>query len=273
MKVLLLLIVAAGLQAQNPSVKTFFEGLPTAKAPSFDETMAAIDQIKALSKDDAQALITTLLRTAKATDAETVGMPVCQALYALSRRPDAKDVLRPHFAEIFALYGRTDRRYKTTVNIVFANVKAIEAVPLLASFVTASVGSADEKIDALSVLLDIQPDSPQSEAMRLGVLSLPMAPHTRHAALFAVARPGASKKVTDRIVQDLQEKNEDVQIGAIQALALLGSATVNQYRTELSRTTQTGVTPTVKRLAQDVLDGKDLRCTTLQGQPIKPCEK
>jgi hypothetical protein len=274
MKHLLLLLFAIGLHAQNSSVKAFFEGLTLgSKAPASQEVLAAVDQIQSLSKQDAQDLLPTLFNALKATDSEAVGMPICQALYALSRRPDSGDLLRPHLAEIFAVYGRGDRRYKTTVNMVFANLKppATEAVPLLAGFLTAKVGTAAEKVDALAVLLDIQHDNPQSEEVRLVVLNLSMDSHTRRAALFAAARPGATKKVTDRIAQDLDDSSEDVQIGAIQGLALLGNGTVNQYRKELTKTTQYGATPTVKRLAQDVLDAKDLRCTTLQGQPIKPC--
>jgi hypothetical protein len=262
-----------GIYAQGPTVKVFFEQIPNQKTgPSHSELLQATDQIPRLSKQEVQDLLPILLADLKYDN--DVGLAAALGLYNIALRPDSGELVKPRLADIGALYGRSDTRFKATANMVLATMKprAPEAVPLLVRFVMGPTGTPNEKADTLAVLLDISPSAPEAEPSALHLLNMPMDTRTRAFALVAAARPGATNKVIDRIADDLANSDERVQIAAIQALALLGKAAVARHSADLSKMTATqSLSATVRRLAQDVLDGKDTRCTTLQGAPIKPC--
>lgn len=272
---LLALLAAANLSAQT-DVKAFFQQLPSAKAlPSYEELLQAVDQIPKLSKQDAQALLPFLMADLKYDN--DVGIDAALGLFNVARRPDSGELLQPHMADIIALFGRSDTRFKATANTVLGMMKppAVNAPPLLAAFILGPTGSPHEKADSLAVMLDItHGTAPQGEAAALHLLNMPMDPGARHAVLLASGHmgPSATKKVMDRIATFLSDSNEQVQIAAIQAFVFMGRAAVAEHGGDLAKlANDSSQTATVRRLAQDVIDGKDARCTTLQGAPIKPC--
>jgi len=268
----LLLAILAATRIYAQSAKVFFEQLPNSPLPSHEQLLAATDQIPKLSKADALVLLPVVLTDIK-YDSD-VGLDAALALYTFSLRPDSGELLTPHIQDLAALYGRSDSRYKATANIIFATLKSrtIQAVPILAAFIMGPSGTGAEKADSLTVLMDIAGTAPEAEPAALHVLNMQLTPGARHAALLAAARPGATNKVIDVIAGNLTDTNETVQIGAIQALAMLGRAVVAQHTGDLAKVVLNSSNPaTARRLAQDVIDGKDMRCTTLQGQPIKPC--
>lgn len=271
---LLALVAVASLNAQD--VKTFFQQLPNAKPfPSYEHLLRAVDQIPKLSKQDVQALLPALLADLKQDN--DVGIDAALGLFTIGTRPDSGELLQPHMAEIIALFGRSDTRFKATANTVLATMKppAVNASPLLAAFILGPTGSPHEKADSLAVMLDItHGTAPQGEAAALHLLNMPMDPGARHAVLLAAGHmgPSATKKVMDRIATFLSDSNEQVQIAAIQAFVFMGRAAVAAHGGDLAKlANDTSQTATVRRLAQDVIDGKDERCTSLQGAPIKPC--
>ena len=79
----------------------------------------------------------------------------------------------------------------------------------------------------------------------------------------------------DRITTFLSDSNEQVQIAAIQAFVFMGRAAVAQDAGDLAKmANDASQTATVRRLAQDVIDGKDERMydpvgRTRQAQQLK----
>jgi hypothetical protein len=250
--------------------KTFYQQLPTAPVTPtlFQEAVNAANQIATLPKDQAQDLIPIVLADIK--DDSDGSKHAGLGLYALSKRPDSGEILKPYLKNIAALFAHADPAFKATAGMVLVNMhpQPPEAADVLLGFISGPTGSINEKIDALSALTHLaNPPKDKIDAVAIPLLKQPMAPSTMAAAVFACVYPGSSDALIDAIAQHLTDSDWQVRMRVIVVFRAWPAA-IGRYRGQLTKIANDPAEPdAIRKFAQNTLDGKDEKCLILQGNP------
>ncbi len=146
-----------------------------------------------------------------------------------------------------------------------------EAADILLGFINGPTGTINEKIDALTALTRLSPETlPKAkiDAIAIPLLKQPMAASTLGAAINASIYPGASDAMVDAIAQYLTHADWHVRMRAIFAFRFFGPAAIGRYRGQLTKMANDPEQPdAIKQFAQNTLDGKDEKCPTLRDNP------
>ena len=265
------LLFVSAAAAQDP--KTFYEQLPTAQpTPAlFQEMVSVSKQLATLPKSQVQDLIPLVFAAIKS---DTDGMRnSAMGLHAISRRPDSSEVLKPYLKDIAGLLTSPNPAYKAMAGVVLLNMnpQPPEAADILLGFINGPTGTINEKIDALTALTRLSPETlPKAkiDAIAIPLLKQPMAASTLGAAINASIYPGAPDAMVDAIAEHLNHADWQVRMRSIFALRAFGPGAVGRYRGQLTKMANDPKQPdAVKQFAQNTLDGKAEKCLTLQSNP------
>jgi hypothetical protein len=261
--------VSAPLPAQDP--KTFYTNLPTAQPTqaSFEQAVSAANQIAALSKTQAQELVPIIFA---AIQGDTEGTKhAALGLYAMARRPDSGEIMKPFLKNIAALLTNTDPALKATAGHILLNMhpQPPEAADILLGFINGPTGKTNEKIDALTALRDLQnPPKDKLDAAVIQILKRPMDAPTMSAAINAAAYPGGSDAKVDAVAVQLAHADWQVLMRAAFAIRVAGPRAIARHRAELAKLANDQTQPeAVRTITQNTLDGKDEKCVSLQTSP------
>jgi hypothetical protein len=251
--------------------KTFYKNLPTSPvtATLFQEAVAAAGQLATLPIDQARDVVPLIFAAIK--DDADGSKHAAMGLYAISKRPDSGDILKPYIANIAALFNNPDPAFKATAGMVLSQMQppAPEATDILLGFISGPTGTFGEKIDALAALTRLpNPPKDKIDAVAIPLLKQPMAPSNLGSAIFASMYPGTSDALADAIAAHLTDTDFLVKMRVIVAFRGLGPKALGKYRGQLTKiANDPNENSAIKTFAQNTLDGKDEKCLRLQGNP------
>jgi hypothetical protein len=280
-KLFCLLMGCAFTAFSQPTPKTFFAQLLTQQRdPTQQEVQAVTNQIPNLSKQDALDLVPVVLSVLKSNQTDR-SLDACLALFVLSMRPDSGEILKLHHADLLALYGRNDSRYIGTANAVLTNLKPPppELIPQLTALIVGPGLSDETKVSILGVIVHMDEflgpkPAPQTEAIALRVLAMPLTPAAHAVALTAVGRLlPHSPKLTTIAAADLKSKDVGVQLSAIESMNRLGRNGWAPYANDIAQIAAGSLAASAgaKTLAKAMMDGKEWPpCLNVNGDKLPP---
>lgn len=287
MKRLLLFITLCITAYAQKDPKTYYEQLSatkpkTAEALTFMslEATAMAEQLRTkLTAAEVKALLPAIFAAVKRDDPENTNNAVL-GLYAVSSRPDAAQLLKPHLGEIKEMFNGLNSGRKATAGSLLMSMQTMpEAPEILLEFIyrpldPANPHSINEKIDALTALTRMQrPPMEKMEAAAVYVLKQPMPDRTTAAAINAAMRYGASNLLVDAIGEKLNHSDADVRRQTVFALRFFGPGAVERHRGMINKlANDPKEREQVRRIAQGALDGKELKCLTPTGDDIPGCK-
>lgn len=231
------------------------------------------DRIGTLSKAEAQDLLPTVFAAIK--DDKDGLKHALLGLYALSRRPDSGELLRPHMKQIAALNQNGDPAFRATALHVLMNMQPQppEATDMLFAVIDGQT-PINEKIDALSALSHISSASKERrEAAAIKILKQPMDAPTASAAVLAAISPGSSDELVDAVGKYLTHEDGFVRFRAVLTLRYSGAPAVGRQRGALAKLANDSAQPEpVRTVAQNTLDGNFERCVVLHQGPTPKFE-
>jgi hypothetical protein len=250
--------------------KTFYKNLPTAPvtATLFQEAVAVAGQLATLPIDQARDVVPLIFAAIK--DDSDGSKHAALGLYAISKRSDSGDILKPYITNIAALFNHPDPAFKATAGMVLSQMQPPpEAADILLGFISGPTGTFGEKVDALAALTRLpNPPKDKIDAVAIPLLKQPMAPTNLGAAIFASMYPGSSDALVDAIAAHLTDTDFLVKMRVIVAFRGLGPKALGKYRGQLTKiANDPNENGAIKQFAQNTLDGKDEKCLRLQGNP------
>ncbi len=230
-------------EAQNLlSLKIFFQELVQrydARAlPDFNGAWKVIEQARSMPHEDCASAIPAILAAWEHKD-DNVKAFAFTALFAVSERPDAGELLGPYSKAISGGLDYPSGRLQGATVMLLARLRPdrdSDAVPLLMSFVRRADRHPLAQADALSLLLRIAPDNPELGQIVERFLARPMDEQTKEGVVNDIANSHTANVVAvDFLIRALEDPKEGVRFQAAQAFQRLPRESVHRAQEALSK--------------------------------------
>lgn len=254
----------ARAQSASNSLRSFFEirlsDKPEAKAPSYEKLLSVIDAIKSADPNDIQGALPVINRAAE-SKTPNLSVEAVFALYEISRRPDAGQLLAGSLPLLMNLLGSDDERVRNGSAVTMrtlSNRIPDTTIPSMTSVLGQSRYSPGVKSEVFRAILDskFRSDPNVTQTLETYISSSTDVDVLRETLHAIAASRYSSQGSVSLALRSLESRNEPLQISAIQALFAMGSEARNKAQPIWAKlATDTTKSDTLRYIADQALRG------------------
>lgn len=218
-------------QSGANSLLSFFETRlsdnPVAKPPSYEKLLAVVDSIKSAEPSDIRSAL-PLIASASQSKIPNLNVEAVFAIFEISRRSDAGELLGDNLQMMMNLLGSNDERVRNGAAVSMRTLSQRipdKVVPSLTTVLGQSRFSSDVKSEAFRAILEskFRSDPRVTRTLETYINASTDVNELRETLHAIAANKYASQGSINVALRSLDSSNEPLQISAIQALFVLGN--------------------------------------------------
>jgi HEAT repeat protein len=213
------------------------ESYDPSSMPSHAEELKVTDQIAGARPEDVSNALPAIFAVLATRDVN-VQRYAASALFRISRRPDAAQLLKGYIAPIADLFNQPDERLQATPVLVFANfpVPTAEILPSLLAFLRREDRDPKAQTDAIRYLARQAPDNPDAVSVIQAFMLRPLDAQARIGVLQAFATPRIKdSRLIGSLIAFLDDPNLFVRLTAVQTLIRIGPIALRRAEPVMQR--------------------------------------
>lgn len=246
---------AAQVQSEKNPLRAFFDtrlsSKPDAIPPPYEKLLEVVDAIKSVDQSSINAALPAI-NSAALSKIPNLAIEAIFALYEISRRPDAGQILVGDIPLLMNMLTSTDERARNgsavTIRTLSQQIPG-QTIYLMSSVLSQSRYSQGVKSEMFRAILDskLRTDPDITRSLESYIDSSTDVDFVRETLYAIAAGRYASPGSIDLALRSLNSSNESLQISAVQALYAMGSEARSKAQ------------PVFARLATDLTKSDSLR--------------